>query len=87
MKSSGTSAVPLTLCGHWNCEPTVTTLKLDYSYNSNALVGGQPLTGVAIIAPISGGVQSMTSKPDAVWSAEQSRVLWKLNEIRPPAGH
>ena len=84
MKNSGTSAVPLILCSHWKCEPTVTNLKVDYSYNSSALVGGQPLTGVVVFAPVNGGVQSMNSKPDAAWSAEQSRVLWKINEIQSP---
>ncbi|XP_062509808.1 F-BAR domain only protein 1-like [Corticium candelabrum] len=86
VKSSGTNIVPLTLCSHWKCEPTVTNLKVDYTYNDNVLAGGQPLTGVTVIAPVNGGVQSMTSKPEAAWIAEQSRVSWRLNEIRPPAG-
>ena len=61
------SSLPFTFVGKWVCEPTQSTLTVDYACNAHAIPGSKPLTNVQIIAPVSGGVQKMETKPNATW--------------------
>ncbi|XP_065834482.1 F-BAR domain only protein 2-like isoform X2 [Oscarella lobularis] len=75
------SSLPFTFVGKWVCEPTQSTLTVDYACNAHAIPGSKPLTNVQIIAPVSGGVQKMETKPNATWVADQQRVVWKFPEL------
>ncbi|XP_035381984.1 F-BAR domain only protein 2 isoform X5 [Electrophorus electricus] len=79
--SNGIHSTPLNLAVYWKCEPSTTDVRVDYRYNPEAMQPPGPLSSVQVLVPVSGGVTSMQSLPSAIWNAEQSKSLWKLNNI------
>ncbi|XP_023678747.1 F-BAR domain only protein 2 isoform X6 [Paramormyrops kingsleyae] len=79
--SNGIQSTPLNLAVYWKCSPTSTDLRVDYKYNPESMLSPSPLTNVQVLVPVDGGVTNMQSLPVAIWNAEQSKSLWKLNDI------
>ncbi|XP_076844435.1 F-BAR domain only protein 2 isoform X2 [Brachyhypopomus gauderio] len=79
--SNGIHSTPLNLAVYWKCGPSTTDVRVDYRYNPEAMQPAGPLCNVQVLVPVSGGVTSMQSLPSAIWNTEQSKSLWKLNDI------
>lgn len=52
---------------YWKCDTAHTDLKIDYKYNSHAMISPSPLLNVMVTVPVDGGVKSMQSKPTSQW--------------------
>ncbi|XP_064477537.1 F-BAR domain only protein 2-like isoform X2 [Ornithodoros turicata] len=83
----GARSAPLHLVAYWKCQSDTTDLKVDYEYNSKALVpslptaqGLTPLTGVCMGIQVDGGVSGVQAKPSCVWNSETQRATWRLPE-------
>uniref|UniRef100_A0AAR2JQX0 F-BAR domain only protein 2 n=1 Tax=Pygocentrus nattereri TaxID=42514 RepID=A0AAR2JQX0_PYGNA len=79
--SNGIQSTPLNLAVYWKCGSSTTDLRIDYRYNPEAMQPPGPLTSVQVLVPVNGGVTNMQSLPNAIWNTEQSKSLWKLNDI------
>ncbi|XP_063219184.1 F-BAR domain only protein 2-like isoform X2 [Bacillus rossius redtenbacheri] len=77
----GAGSCPFQLVAYWKCEPTRTSLRIDYKYNSHAMAAPSPLLNVVVSAPVEGGFVSLQANPIAEWSPENERVVWKLTEL------
>lgn len=81
----GARSAPLHLVAYWKCQNDTTDLKVDYEYNSRALVPALPspiapcpLTGVCVGIPMDGGVTGVQAKPPCMWNSDSQRALWRL---------
>ncbi|KAK3574747.1 hypothetical protein QTP86_017526, partial [Hemibagrus guttatus] len=82
VSAQGLQSTPLNLAMIWRCEPTSTDLRIDYSYNGDAMTTPVALNNVQFLIPVDGGVgQLQAVLPPAVWNAEQQRILWKIPDI------
>ncbi|XP_058238846.1 F-BAR domain only protein 2 isoform X1 [Hemibagrus wyckioides] len=79
--SNGIQSTPLNLAVYWKCAQSTTDLRVDYQYNPEAMQPPGPLCGVQVLVPVTGGVSNMHSLPSAIWNSDQSKLLWKLNDI------
>ncbi|XP_053340868.1 F-BAR domain only protein 2 [Clarias gariepinus] len=79
--SNGVQSTPLNLAVYWKCTESTTDLRVDYHYNPEAMQPPGPLCSVQFLVPVSGGVTNMHSLPSGIWNPEQSKSLWKLNDI------
>ncbi|XP_060769463.1 F-BAR domain only protein 2 isoform X3 [Neoarius graeffei] len=79
--SNGIQSTPLNLAVYWKCAQNTTDLRVDYHYNPEAMQPPGPLCSVQVLVPVSGGVTNMHSLPTAIWNPDQSKSLWKLNDI------
>ncbi|XP_043096352.1 F-BAR domain only protein 2 isoform X8 [Puntigrus tetrazona] len=79
--SNGIQSTPLNLVVYWKCTTSTTDLRVDYRFNPESMQPPASLTNVQVLVPISGGVTTMQSLPNAIWNAEQSKSLWKLSDI------
>ncbi|KAJ0012927.1 hypothetical protein NQD34_017261 [Periophthalmus magnuspinnatus] len=83
--TDGILSTPLNLAVYWKCTPSTTDLRLDYRYNPDSMASPGPLTNVQILVPVDGGVTSMQSLPNSIWSSDQNKCLWKLSDISDKA--
>jgi len=81
VKANGISNVPLHLVSYWKVENTTTDFRVDYRYNGAALPSGNPLHNVTALVPVDGDVLNMQAIPDAKWSRDNHRAIWKLGEV------
>ncbi|KAF7688763.1 hypothetical protein HF521_013570 [Silurus meridionalis] len=79
--SNGIQSTPLNLAVYWKCAQSTTDLRVDYHYNPEAMQPPGPLSNVQVLVPVSGGVTNVHSLPTATWNPDQSKSLWKLNDI------
>ncbi|KAF5892429.1 F-BAR domain only protein 2 isoform X5, partial [Clarias magur] len=79
--SNGVQSTPLNLAVYWKCAESTTDLRVDYHYNPEAMQPPGPLCSVQFLVPVSGGVTNMHSLPSGIWNADQSKSLWKLNDL------
>ncbi|XP_029941292.1 F-BAR domain only protein 2 isoform X7 [Salarias fasciatus] len=79
--SDGIHSTPLNLAVYWKCTPSTTDLRVDYRYNPESMDSPGALTNVQILVPVDGGVTGMQSLPSSIWNSEQSKCLWRLNDI------
>ncbi|XP_053474371.1 F-BAR domain only protein 2 isoform X2 [Ictalurus furcatus] len=79
--SNGIQSTPLNLAVYWKCAQNTTDLRVDYHYNPEAMQPPGPLCSVQVLVPVSGCVTNMHSLPSAIWNPDQSKSLWKLNDI------
>ena len=77
----GVDSCPLPLVVYWKCEPTHTDVRLDYKFNPTCMSSPSTLKNISLMIPVSGGVTSMKSTPEGVWTDETQRAVWKLNDI------
>lgn len=77
----GASSCPFQLVSYWKCEPKHTDLKIDYKYNSHAMVSPSPLLNVTISIPVDGGVRNVQSKPHSAWLGESNRLAWNFTDL------
>lgn len=63
----GANSCPFQLVAYWKCDDSQTHLKIDYKYNSHAMISPFPLLNVMVAVPIDGGVKSMQSIPQSQW--------------------
>ena len=88
MKATNGDQLPLKLVSFWKCEPSMTNFRLDYIYQPSSLK--QPkkptMTNISVVVPVSGGVRKSLSKPEGNWVAEQNRMMWKLEDLKPEEG-
>ena len=85
MNVSDGKKLPLQLVCYWKCEPTITNVRLDYTYTPSAFtLSPKPtLTNMVVSVPVNGGVKNALSKPSGVWTAEQNKLVWKVGELQP----
>ncbi len=57
---------PLLLLSFWKCEAQQTDFRLDYRLNPDCPLS-QALLNLQFLTQITGGVESVTSKPEAEW--------------------
>lgn len=76
------TSLPLIPHTYWKCEPEATDLRVEYEYVGSALSKPLPLTQLQFLASVNGGVTSLQSMPEGVWSAQHEKLLWKLPELK-----
>nr|XP_015194732.1 PREDICTED: F-BAR domain only protein 2 isoform X3 [Lepisosteus oculatus] len=81
VSSNGIKSTPLNLAVYWKCSPGTTDVRVDYRYNPESMLSPGVLSNVQVLVPVDGGVTNMQSIPTAIWSAEQNKALWKIQEI------
>ncbi|KAK3527314.1 hypothetical protein QTP86_020244, partial [Hemibagrus guttatus] len=79
--SNGIQSTPLNLAVYWKCAQSTTDLRVDYHYNPEAMQPPGSLCSVQVLVPVSGGVTNIHSLPSAIWNPDQSKLLWKLNDL------
>lgn len=83
VKVSDATRLPLHLACYWKCDPKVTNIRFDYTPNPTAFNTPVPITSLSVCIPVNGGVVNTISKPQAVWNAEQGRMVWKIGDLLP----
>ncbi|PWN34900.1 uncharacterized protein FA14DRAFT_160311 [Meira miltonrushii] len=86
--------VPLNISPQWRCEDNQTSILINYSSNSESRlvsaaqpVGGANIQDITMSVDItSSNVSNIMSKPNATYSADQKKLLWRLNEPLPVIG-
>lgn len=76
---------PLQLNSQWKCEPTLTSLIVNYAPNGAsplASTTSSTLTDLSLAVPItSNGVAQVQSKPAGMYHADRKRLLWRLEDL------
>lgn len=84
LKSKGNIYCPLFVSSQWSCEPSSTSVIIDYKYNPSCLsTPNESLKNVAFNVSIDGDVKSINSTPEASWNPENNVATWKLDSISP----
>uniref|UniRef100_A0A8C7XDX2 F-BAR domain only protein 2 n=1 Tax=Oryzias sinensis TaxID=183150 RepID=A0A8C7XDX2_9TELE len=81
VQSDGIHSTPLNLAVYWKCTPSTTDLRVDYRYNPESMDSPGSLTNLQVLVPVDGGVTSVQSLPNSIWSSEQNKCLWKLSDL------
>uniref|UniRef100_A0A3P9ID04 F-BAR domain only protein 2 n=1 Tax=Oryzias latipes TaxID=8090 RepID=A0A3P9ID04_ORYLA len=81
VQSDGIHSTPLNLAVYWKCTPSKTDLRVDYRYNPESMDSPGSLTNLQVLVPVDGGVTSVQSLPNSIWSSEQNKCLWKLSDL------
>lgn len=74
-------SVPLQLESYWKCEPRHTDFHLNYKFNGTAMMPHATLSKVTVTVPVDGNVTNVQSKPNASWSPESNRAIWRLGDV------
>ncbi|XP_036382735.1 F-BAR domain only protein 2-like [Megalops cyprinoides] len=81
VSSNGIQSTPLKMAVNWKCSPSRTDLRVDFRYNSEAMLSPACLSDVRVLVPVDGGVTSMQSQPAAQWNGDLNKALWNLSDI------
>lgn len=82
LKPADADALPLRARAFWRRDATRIDFALDYAYNPAGLAKPLPLGNVSFLVPVDGDVTGMQAMPEAQWSPEHRKALWKLDELQ-----
>ncbi|XGW11452.1 hypothetical protein V3C99_012720 [Haemonchus contortus] len=71
---------PLLLSNYWKCEEDHTDVRVDYHLNPQCSIT-TPLLNLVFTTKVSGEVNTVTSDPQAIWTAENSALSWSVTEL------
>ncbi|XP_053739936.1 SH3-containing GRB2-like protein 3-interacting protein 1 [Synchiropus splendidus] len=85
VRADGIQSTPLNLALSWRGDSNNNTdLRIDYKYNTEAMLVPTPLHNIQFLVPVEGGLAKPQAMiPPATWNPEQQTIQWKISSLSP----